>query len=185
MKKGIRSRMVVSVLLTVSAAFLICGISSSFYFLHIFTEQVLHDESQKLCQAARQIQSIQDNAEYTSRAIAIDHTIQNIISRYSREDTVGQLFYQSDVRTLLTEYLNDKPYFYSVHILTQDTVFVSHSTMAPSAIAEEWYTRFKESGQNAGFTAVHQSYDPASKTEVQTISYIQSFYDMKTGKTWR
>lgn len=185
MKKGIRSRMVVSVLLTVSAAFLICGISSSFYFLHIFTEQVLHDESQKLCQAARQIQSIQDNAEYTSRAIAIDHTIQNIISRYSREDTVGQLFYQSDVRTRLTEYLNDKPYFYSVRILTQDAVFVSHSTMAPSAIAEEWYTRFKESGQNAGFTAVHQSYDPASKTEVQTISYIQSFYDMKTGKTWR
>lgn len=140
---------------------------------------MFHDESKKLCQAARQIQLIQDNAEYTSRSIAIDHTIQNIISRYSKEDTVEQLFYQSDVRTRLTEYLNDKPYFYSVCILTQDAVFVSYSTMTHSTIAEEWYTRFKESEQNAGFTAVHQSYDPASKTEVQTISYIQSFYDEK------
>lgn len=180
MGKSIRTKIIFSVMLIVSALFLGSTIGGSRYFYRVLEDHTVLEEEQKQDQIARQIEYIQNNIISIAKQIAVDTEVQNCAEIQENENVVDKLVEASRMKEILRRYINEQSHILGVTILTKDGIdFSSNSTEdAAFFLEEEWYRNFKESKREKGFSDSHTYILEQGRGKAEVISYIMEFKDL-------
>lgn len=177
MRRRIKTKIIASVAIIVTAALLVSGIFAYSYFYSVLKKQVMNDESIKVSQTANQLRYVQDDVYQFAQYILIDAEIQSRINSIYSFDSYERLSAEDWLRTKLNRYMLLKNWIVSVVLVDKNGKAFSTATTSNAyhseTLSENWYQNHLARNVHAGFSGVHLL--KRAQDTVPVISYIIRF----------
>lgn len=178
-KHSLKLQLSIALICVIAICFSIFGAALYQYSSKILRNQIIQDQQMALSQIADHISYIQDTLEMTAQSIAIADNVQQNVRMENEGTLFEQLVRKKEMRTILGSYVMMLPYCLDIQIITEHgTGYSSNNTENLYNIDADWFTEWKSSNKNKGFSKIHDYYVEQGQAHESVISYILTFKDL-------
>ncbi|MDD3361371.1 MAG: histidine kinase [Hespellia sp.] len=178
-RKSFRTKLITSVLIIIGALFLAMIFGSLVFYQKTYRQQEISNQTQQIERISSTLATLQLSIENIAKQVAVSEALQENISvpiTPSADYFVSQDSINSALRTY-TYIIGD---IEEVMVYTKDGITFSSYTNRGQFVPENesWYTDFKATGEQKGYTDVHLGSTKQNGRTNRMISYVLTYYSL-------
>lgn len=186
---GIKSKIILSIMVVIATTILLLGIFVYQYFSKILLENAIRDNQKRLEEISDQLDSIEYQMSYIADYIITDTEVSEY-THVDHEESKKEIFEDIyNMKEVLTRFVVINEYLTGIYLLRDDGVGFTNNANFDSEYVDEYILKLLdkqnlEKWENRRFTNTHEIYANNSNKSMKVITYIAQYKNiMYSGET--